>query len=172
MIPKLRENSERQIICNSEIHDCWVKDCIKNSRLLHTDQPSPCLWMCARQAFVVRSRCASLHRHRLGQVSWTVHLESNRGFLYNEIHDRECVCWPHVADKKPRSLMLTWEPAVRHKASHHSETWINLNCSERRRVTAVWCINVRFSVRTAARFGSVQNASLRGSARKSSIHHD
>lgn len=96
---------EIQIIYNSEIHNCWVKDCIKKSRdtrhikwdivfslFLHTDRRSlRCLYVfecaSARLLMLCDEWCGSLDGHRLGQVSWTVHLYLNRrGCL---IHDKQ-----------------------------------------------------------------------------------
>lgn len=63
-MPKVSEktDSEIEIICNSEIHDCWVKDCIKKSRDTNTNiafswflhRGAPPASMCVCQAFVVR----------------------------------------------------------------------------------------------------------------------
>lgn len=170
MIPKLWENSEIQIICNCEIHDCWVKDCIKKKKkkagfCIQTNprRVSECVYARLRLS---GERCASLHCHRLGQVSWTVHLESNRRFIYSEIHNREYFCWPHVTDKK--TPIINGDVGASDTTRGFSSLG-NLDALKMLRVSACdSCvdINVCLSARSAARFGSVQNVSLRGSALK------
>lgn len=170
MIPKLWENSEIQIICNCEIHDCWVKDCIKKkkkkSRLLHTDQPSPCLWMCVRQALVVRWK-----------VRFTPLSQTWPGFLDSPPGVKQKIHLQRNSQKGVRlSTSCHWQKTqiinVDVGASDTTRGFSslgNLDALKMLRVSACdSCvdINVCLSARTAARFGSVQNVSLRGSALK------
>lgn len=88
MMPKVLEktDSEIQIICNSEIHDCWVKDCIKKSHdTRHINGTLSSLGVCIqtlpRRLYAWLNVCSSRLLFRWWMVPVTLLSQTWPGFL-------------------------------------------------------------------------------------------